>query len=121
MPLSKGFFVLGSLVGGIAAYNCPYRISSVEGSSMQPTLNPDWWHNKRDYVLIKRINPDRLDFNKIVDQKIVIARNPGDLRHLLIKRVTALPKDRVIIRRNHKNKKSFVPVSYTHLTLPTKA
>ena len=92
--MSRAFFLLGGLAGSVLAYHCPLRISSVEGASMQPSLNPDWQKEKQkqDYVLVQRISqpdPDQLL------GRVVVLRNPKDLRDLLTKRVTAKPQDQV--------------------------
>mmetsp|Transcript_9947 Transcript_9947/g.13800 ORF Transcript_9947/g.13800 Transcript_9947/m.13800 type:complete len:179 (-) Transcript_9947:213-749(-) len=83
-------------VGKIAFYTVPTavyfhdniaQITKIEGSSMQPTLNPNNSRMSDDYVVLAKCfySPKRGD--------VVVARSPTSPREKIVKRIIGLPGD----------------------------
>jgi inner membrane protease subunit 2 len=68
-----------------------YSVARVKGRSMQPTLNPDDNGTTCDIVLLNRHSKQHYQ-----RQDIVTFRSPIDPNRILIKRILAIPNDRVL-------------------------
>eukprot|EP00938_MAST-03A_sp_MAST-3A-sp1_P001336 g1336.t1 len=82
LPVTMAF---NGVIGGLGV---------VKGCSMQPTLNPDLL---RDDLFSDRIILDRwsVHSNRISRGDVVVLRSPVNSKTMLVKRVIALPGDRV--------------------------
>ncbi|KAI7871154.1 peptidase S24/S26A/S26B/S26C [Spinellus fusiger] len=74
-----------------------YSLQKIEGRSMQPTLNPDSNHLKRDIVLL---NKWIVSYRPIERGEVVLLTSPSDPHRTLAKRIIALQGDTVNTRDN---------------------
>ena len=87
---------VGAAAGfGLVALS-PYSYCSVDGPSMRPTLNPASEDPsvppKRDVILIRRVS----GLSEGTRGSVVVLRSPVYAKHLLVKRLAALPGDGIV-------------------------